>query len=77
MQWAYELTQSYQARTQAAGFRLLSHLADPPLAKREDPELPLQLSADDEVCALERADHDHLDDVEFVRDTEDDPTEES
>ena len=77
VQWAYELTQSDQAQTQDAGFRLLAHLADSPLAKREDLLLLLQLSEDDEVRALEHADRDHLDDIEFVRDTEDDPSEES
>lgn len=76
VQWAHELTLSEQTSTQDAGYRRLAHLATSPLAKPEDRELLLQLSADDEVRALERDDADDLDVIDFVRDTDSNDTEE-
>ena len=77
VQWAHELAVSDHARTRDAGFRILAHLSTSPLAKQDDLELLLQLSEDEEIRALERADHDDLDGIDFAWDTQDDPIEES
>lgn len=77
VQWAHELTESDRDQTQAAGYRLLELLADSPLAKNEDRELLLQLVQDESLAALAHADEASLDDIEYIRDTEEEPAEEA
>jgi hypothetical protein len=77
VQWAHELTQSDRDEVQGAGFRLLEHLADSPLAKQEDQELLLQLVQKPELAALAQVDDVDVDDIDYVRDTGTDPAEET
>lgn len=79
VQWAQILTSSHDDATEAAGYRILARLGESDLATADDVSLIYELrpgSALDALVTVVAEQGEHLAEVTFVSDTEDDEQQE-